>query len=66
MGFGRILENTSTKKITVFGQWLEDECSSGTSWHTWNRLKPVRYDPNGGSKAIGETERVDAASLKNS
>ena len=29
----------------------------------WYKLA---YDPNGGSKAIGETERVDAASLKNS
>ena len=35
------------KKIQVTGQWLQDECSSGTSWHTWNKLKPVRYDPNG-------------------
>ena len=44
MGFDRILENTSTRK---FGQWLENECSSGTSWHAWSKLKAVRYDPNG-------------------
>jgi len=35
------------KKVPITGQWLQDECSSGTSWHTWNKLKPVQYDPNG-------------------
>lgn len=39
--------NHKYQKIPVTGQWLEDKCSSGTSWHTWNKLKPVRYDPNG-------------------
>lgn len=29
------------------GDSLEDEASSGKSWHTWKHLKPVQYDPDG-------------------
>ena len=53
------------------GYTLVDQASSGTSWYTWEYLKPVQYDPSGqysgdfkfwDFRATGETRNTIAAS----
>ena len=58
-------------KVLPNGEALVDYTSSGLSWYTWERLKPVQYDPSGqysgefkflGLKADGEIENRVAVS----